>query len=423
MEPCDGSPEAGTLCVATLNLCILSSGITNRHLPTELLLGSSLFAALAWALLWSLGAGLRTLCLAAPVLILAAPQLGVACARCLAPLWWLLGFNDFKRERIDALLELLAVHEDLRQTDVLCVQECYGALLWDGGFPERLTEGARGLGFVHVVRSVKWPDFPAALAQNSGLLILSKRPIVKSSSLTFGISVEAANVNRGALHAELQGGLHIFTCHVSPAASVTGSGLAKLLLTPLFDHARRRQAQELADFIGRCAPRGEPVVLAGDLNLDLSFNSNNHNDNNNNHNNNNKVGAQLQVQPSEHAVHILSLLKDQCGLVDATSQTRCTPNAGLEGPPVLRHFRPTFGHTGARGLPQERWLTSLGDGTLREKGDDAILSRGLVVREVAEDELLMHESRRPRPEVAFISDHWAVRARLTLNSQEMPKLQ
>ena len=88
------------------------------------------------------------------------------------------------------------------------------------GYPEQLSKGARSLGFEHCVVPSPLPTWPATLAQNSGLLILSKRPIACSASLSFGLSLEAGGVNRGALYARLEDGTHIVTCHVAPGLFV-----------------------------------------------------------------------------------------------------------------------------------------------------------------------------------------------------------
>ena len=124
------------------------------------------------------------------------------------------------------------------------MQECYDALVLPGGYPARLAGELAALGFEHCVRAPRAPDAPATLAQNSGLLIASRRAIVRSERITFGLSVESCNVNRGALHAELAGGLHVFTCHVTPGpgvASVADRGTLDAVAALRADSAPRQQ--------------------------------------------------------------------------------------------------------------------------------------------------------------------------------------
>merc|ERR1712003_209503 len=169
------------------------------------------------------------------------------------------GFDDFKRERVDYLLRMLRERPDWAKADVICIQECYGAIL-GGGFPERLEAGARAQGFTHVARPGSLPVFPATFGMNSGLLVLSKRPILRSHTVAFTWNAEGFNVNRGAMHVELEGGVHVFTCHVSPGASSTGvfSGL----VAGYYNYSRNQQIGELKRFIEECAPFGTPAILA-----------------------------------------------------------------------------------------------------------------------------------------------------------------
>merc|ERR1740130_1342839 len=99
----------------------------------------------------------------------------------------------------------------------------------------------------------------------SGLLIVSKVPIIRSTFEPFPDQVffERPVVSRGALHCELEGGLHVVTCHLSPAAE--NCGPLSAFEGPI-DGARTAQARQLAAFISRVA-NGGPVVMAGDLNL------------------------------------------------------------------------------------------------------------------------------------------------------------
>jgi hypothetical protein len=290
----------------------------------------------------------------------------------------------------------------------VCVQECYDALVLPGGYPARLAGELAALGFEHCVRAPRAPDAPATLAQNSGLLIASRRAIVRSERITFGLSVESCNVNRGALHAELAGGLHVFTCHVTPGpgvASVYGKGI----YAPAVLRARRAQARELCAFITRVAGPGAAAVLAGDLNLGVTFRDA--------QGRRSMLGA---AQPQPEARRLLADLHARCGLQEATAAARGgeggeggAGGGAAGGSGTLAHLRPTFGYTGEGGGAAERYLTSFGDdGGAHCSCDDAVCFRPAALRllSVAEVPLEIPAPRRPPPPVTHVSDHWAVKA-------------
>lgn len=381
--------------VLTVNLCAAFAGITNRHLP-KALFAVSVLAVAGLLLLACACTGLPwwLIFAAAPILFLVTLVcFGLPLARLSGPfLQFFFGLDDFKRERVDLFVRMLRSKPEWADIDVICVQECYNGVICPGGYPEQLVQGAHACGFVHAAVPDRLPVFPATLAQNSGLLILSRLPIVRSAALTFGLHAEAGGVNRGALHAELEGGMHIFTCHISPTASTGGAFGA--LLTPLFDGARSRQVLELAKFVERCAPAGAPVVLAGDFNLDLQF-----------------LDPAEPPVPSRHAIQLLATLRQRCSLLEAMAWVRGGKEAARAVEPTLRHFRPTFGYMGGPlggGGEPETWLTSYGNGRLRTIGDDAVLFRGFQAVAASECSLLVSKDERPHPRVTHASDHWAL---------------
>lgn len=418
-HPGTGSPVDGEgaavdtreISVLTVNLCVALPGLSNRHLPKLLIAGATPHVALVLVAAFWVGVPWWACVLAFPVVFPATVwSLGLPLARLMWPLWWAFGLDDFQHARIGLFLRMLAEQPDLAVVDVICVQECYSGLLFPGGYPELLAAGARTLGWRYAAVPPRWPAFPATLAANSGLLILSRRPILDWSGRAFGLSLEAANVNRGVLHARLEGGIHVFTCHLSPGPGIAGRGLAGLV-GPLYRLARKRQIHELAAFIQRQAPSGA-TILAGDFNLDLPFDS-----------------FRAEPASSPFALELFWTLKSRCGLLEATSQVRGggrqgvraseseTSGGGVTGGDTLRFLRPTFGYAGEDDGVAERWLTSFGNGQLRYACDDAVLFRDVDGVEVVEEALVIHASRRPHLDVTHLSDHWAVRAKLKLTQQ------
>lgn len=384
----------------TVNLCVLVAGLTNRYLPSWIFLGTFVFGTVPCSVLAAMVGGSLWLCLTL-CFILQLPLmwgLGLPLARLLGPFCSFFGFDDCKYERVDLFLRFLQERPDWASVDVVCIQECYTALYSPGGgYPQRLVAGAQALGFRHVVLPSRRPAWPATMAQNSGLLILSKRAIKRHACKIFGFSLEAANVNRGALYAALEDGTHIFTCHCAPSASVGGRGLIVQLLAPFVEYTRRRQIDELVSFIEEQAPWTEPTIVAGDFNLDISFKR-----------------FSAEAVASQYACQLASAFKDRCNLVEATMSIR-----GLEAN-VGRHrlpsafSRPSFGYTGEDiGYgPAECWLTSYGTGVACLKCDDAVFFRGFTGVHVAEDSLLIPSGDRPHPCVTHLSDHWAIRVTL-----------
>ena len=137
-------------------------------------------------------------------------------------------------------------------------------------------EFLRELGQLRIATPYAMPPrtarFPACLALNSGLVIMSKIEIVKSYDEVFGLSSESFNVNRGMLCARLVDGTFVVTAHVAPGPSASGK-FAQTLIGGLVRLQRARQAYQLSAFIRRVVPPSAPLILAGDLNLSVSFES------------------------------------------------------------------------------------------------------------------------------------------------------
>lgn len=400
------------LTVLTINLCVLPPGLYNRYLPRFLQLGAFLGSvALVCGIIY--GCHLHPLFwLSWPLVFMAVLfTMAVPLTRyVLGPLLSLSGYDDYKNERLDLFAQALGTRSEWADVDVICLQECCSTMLWSGGFVDHLVKAVKAHGFDYSVSPCGRPVCPATCGVNLGLLILSKRPIVRSEYTTFAFSLEVLQANRGAMHAELQGGVHIFTCHLSPPASV-GGGILEPILHRLIEASRKSQLRGLARFINLCAPVEEPVVLAGDFNFDVDFDS---------------FGA--PALPSLHAKNGVLMLAEKCRLVEATTSLRCphdgpaTTVARSESSSRAVAFawcRPTFGYCGdgeGQG-PAELWLSSYGNGRLGNSCSDAIFFRGFDGVDVAEDCLAIPAGLSPRAGVTHLSDHWGVRLRMHLAAE------
>jgi endonuclease/exonuclease/phosphatase family metal-dependent hydrolase len=155
---------------------------------------------------------------------------------------------------------------------VLCFQECYATRLLSGNFRDRVVQGAKALGFKYSAMPPRTGRFPACLAVNSGLIIMSRIEIVKSHDEVFALSTESFNVNRGMLCAQLADGTFVVTAHVAPGPSASGK-IAQKVIGGLIERQRAQQAKQLSAFIRRVVPPSAPLILAGDLNLSVRFES------------------------------------------------------------------------------------------------------------------------------------------------------
>ena len=226
--------NAAPIRVLSVNACCLPSGLRNHALP--LLTGGSSIGLflLLWLLFstWLLStrpavSSLLIALLSMVPCFLVGHTLGVQAARLVGGFLRLVtGDHDFKRERLAALADLLAGY------DVVAVQECFEAAprCLDGAYAQELIELAAARGFIHV--KMASPARLPSLAMGSGLLILSRYPIVSSHELVFSTQAafERYAVNRSAMHTRIQlpqegffgEQLDFFTVHISPAL---GSGL------------------------------------------------------------------------------------------------------------------------------------------------------------------------------------------------------
>ena len=211
-------------------------------------------------------------------------------------------FDERKRERITLLLR----HARAKKYDVLALQEVTSLIYSTDAF-DFLVEEAAKLGYKHCHACPRWPSFPYATLGNSGLVVLSKRPIVRGAFMPYRAQsfFEFNLVRRGVLFAEVlldpssspsSQSLMLFTTHLTSAPEVLfkGVGLADAGEDLAVDTNDTGQQQmcELIDFMKRMLrggrgsvipeakevaaaekkkrkrPKGRDlVVLAGDLNM------------------------------------------------------------------------------------------------------------------------------------------------------------
>mmetsp|Transcript_20354 Transcript_20354/g.44077 ORF Transcript_20354/g.44077 Transcript_20354/m.44077 type:complete len:245 (-) Transcript_20354:50-784(-) len=135
-----------------------------------------------------------------------------------------------------------------------------------------LIDGASKQGFSHRAEAPSRPRFPATLA-NSGLLILSRYPVISTHTKFFRRQAwyDLFAVNRGVMHAEIRVGqtkVNFFTTHLSPGLETCAH-----LLNIDVDHDSKwvdnrdaqHQAKEVQEYMRERASDGF-IVLAGDFN-------------------------------------------------------------------------------------------------------------------------------------------------------------
>eukprot|EP00505_MAST-04D_sp_SCG-Rhode-Island_P001039 Stramenopile-MAST_4_protein_1039 len=298
------APQAPTaapkqLRVLSVNACCLAGGLRNERLPAlSIGSGSGLVAVLyitAMSLLVALPRRLETgginwayfgvglvpmffLCFfVGHVFALQVARLVGNTISCCT------GRHDFKKER------LLAFAEDyFVDYDVVAVQELFEA--WpkccSSRYPQLLIHLAKEKGFEYHAK----PDgvHCPSVAQQSGLLILSRYPIIESKHLVFGDQYfgDKYAVNRGAMYAKIElpstlashlglpstgpAPFHFFTCHISPQMKSLGRGCPQFVIK-WGDSTRIKQFLQFSAFIKRLWKNKGVCVVAGDFNADIRF--------------------------------------------------------------------------------------------------------------------------------------------------------
>jgi endonuclease/exonuclease/phosphatase family metal-dependent hydrolase len=195
--------------------------------------------------------------------------------------------NDYKNERLALFIQ------ELNNYDIIAMQEMFELM---NGRQEQLIAAAREAGFAYALRG-KWPSFFHTKFVDSGLLILSRYPILRHD---FHIFQQGALIDKFSakqvMYAEIALGstrLHLFTAHTQATYALYDNGapssgnafydFGQNLLgisggqsaAKECDRARESQFREIRNFVDRILDGGRVLddsshvaVLAGDLNTD-----------------------------------------------------------------------------------------------------------------------------------------------------------
>ena len=145
----------------------------------------------------------------------------------------------------------------------------YDVIVYNEAFKDDARNILIGKTLIQGYPSALGPGKDSALTDDSGLVIMSKHPMMATDRYTFkACSKTDCRAAKGVLYAKiLKGGkyYHVFATHLQ---ANNKSHHVK---------ARTKQLRELNDFIkakaGATAAKGEPIIIAGDLNIDPSINA------------------------------------------------------------------------------------------------------------------------------------------------------
>mmetsp|Transcript_23823 Transcript_23823/g.49567 ORF Transcript_23823/g.49567 Transcript_23823/m.49567 type:complete len:404 (+) Transcript_23823:185-1396(+) len=270
--------------VISVNMCIAVSGLQNRILPSLCVLGGTTFGIVVFAsIVMSLYLSGVEATTALAVLVASVPVISFGSFAYGARFGGLLGHvNTLLTGRHDhKVARLKAFAEALENYDVLLLQELYTSWpLWlDYRFDSMFIEMCQAKGFGYVARPAP-AKFPS-VCMGTGLMILSKHPILKSETLSFKnqFVAEQFGVNRGMMYAQvsLNGGagdelnlVDLFTVHTTASM---GEALLKggpSFLIDKAEYARKMQFSEIGNWIRRQRTSPNvPLCIAGDFNANI----------------------------------------------------------------------------------------------------------------------------------------------------------
>jgi endonuclease/exonuclease/phosphatase family metal-dependent hydrolase len=168
--------------------------------------------------------------------------------------------HPFKEEYMAERSLLLA--EAIIDYDVVCLNE---AFQFGSNIVAKFVEAARKRGFKYAVSGRRIP-ITARLLLDSGVLIVSKYPIIRTDVLQYEQSCSYdAFAAKSAVYAEISIGrrsVHLFSTHLQASDGV---------VTPTEVDVRVNQSAELHNFIEKYAigaDRADPILLLGDMNID-----------------------------------------------------------------------------------------------------------------------------------------------------------
>lgn len=303
-------------------------------------------------------------------------------------------WNELKYERMEhAVGELASAH------DVIVFQEMMSSWMGDT-HPRALVAIGQKHGFRFFCRSPPHPTLPS-LGCSSGLVLLSKHPILKSSAQSFRTVswFDAFVVNRGLLHARIalsaEGArsallVDVFTTHLMPSggqlnAIVPGAAY----LAGLISSQQRAQMDEVAERVRIAGATSDAVVALGDFNIGLKAAD---------------TFASGEDQRNERYVHLARVM----GSLAPPLHDVLGPRPGAVA--AAHRWAHTFGHVGARsGEPAEHIITAramLGKRVV----EDFIFS---TVPALSAEVLAL--PARAGDAFQFASDHHALTARLDIS--------
>ena len=270
--------------VISVNMCVACSGLQNRILPALCVLGGICFGFVSFA---SIASALYFISLEATtalaVLVGSVPLVSFMSFAFGARFGGLLGhLNTFLTGRHDhKVARLEAFAAALKDYDVLLLQELYTSWpLWlDYRFDDMFIEmcQAEGFGFVARPAPAKLPS----VCMGTGLMILSKHPILTSETLSFKNQyfAEQFGVNRGMMYAQvsMNGGagdelnlVDLFTLHTTASMAEALLKGGPSFLIDLAENARRMQFTEIGQWIRRRRTLPNvPLCVAGDFNANV----------------------------------------------------------------------------------------------------------------------------------------------------------
>ncbi|GMI18710.1 hypothetical protein TrLO_g4581 [Triparma laevis f. longispina] len=274
-------PPAGGLKVISVNLCVACTGMQNRILPILCIVGGVMAGTAIFGILLGVACQIfSSWGSVALVMVVLLPLVSLIGFMFGGLLGGYLGYvntfftklHDFKSERLKAFSEAL------KDYDVLMLQELYttSPIKFDKRFDLEFIELCRKHGFVYTAKPAPraWPS----ISMGTGLMILSKYPVVDSETLSFKHQyfAEQFGTNRGMLYAKINVGekdVDLFTLHTTASM---GESLLKGFpdwLVNAADIAREGQFAEIGQFVGsrRTSP-SIPICVAGDFNANIRFN-------------------------------------------------------------------------------------------------------------------------------------------------------
>ena len=292
------SPSSRKLKILSANACVLASGLRNEKLPCLtissgiscciilfLILIILLFSTILFDhefMLFEINY-YNIISIIIPISILSLFIGQVLAFQVARPVGMIISYitgrHDYKKKRIVCFVKNFFV-----DYDIVAVQEIYEAIpnCFDAKYPDMLLECAKDYGF-HYYAKPDGVSFPS-ISNTSGLLILSKYPIIYQEHLVFKDQYfgDKYAVNRAMLYTKIKlpndlnglfesSHLHFFTCHVCPQMKRLAKGCPKFLIK-WGDSTRFNQFKEMKSFVDmNFSNKKELCVIAGDFNADIEF--------------------------------------------------------------------------------------------------------------------------------------------------------